>query len=265
MFRNHKSFLFPAVAASQEHLDSSLLASCVCVLLCINTCSIMRRIFLCWLFSMSSRWWIFSFRTDTSFSSSAHLQSDMRRQILFIQARNNSLLQQTQLWKYSEDRIQAYLVSLSVPSSLFAFICSSSASPTAIFSFRRPLSITMFPSSFCSSSTCWFFSSDCRSAACSRSDCSVRRRRYSFDSACRENHGEEFDFMWEHMVSLLKAGLGPQRSFMVSVRLKLWWFLWRWHPECISECSQKQPQQTHWRPLIDKHLPTFSSCFVTFS
>lgn len=33
------------------------------------TCSIMCLTFLCWLFSMSSRWWIFSFRTDTSFSS----------------------------------------------------------------------------------------------------------------------------------------------------------------------------------------------------
>lgn len=57
---------------------------CVCVhyappgniLMCINTCSIMWRTFLCWLINMSSRWWIFSFRTATSFSSSAHLKAD---------------------------------------------------------------------------------------------------------------------------------------------------------------------------------------------
>ncbi len=38
------------------------------------TCSIMCLTFLCWLFSMSSRWWIFSLRIATSFSNCSALQ-----------------------------------------------------------------------------------------------------------------------------------------------------------------------------------------------
>lgn len=53
-------------------------AWCVCVCVCTistDTCSIMWRTFLCWLFNMSSRWWIFSFREATSFSNFSHLQT----------------------------------------------------------------------------------------------------------------------------------------------------------------------------------------------
>lgn len=38
------------------------------------TCSIMCLTFLCWLFSMSSRWWIFSLRIATSFSNCSALK-----------------------------------------------------------------------------------------------------------------------------------------------------------------------------------------------
>lgn len=37
--------------------------------MCAPTCSIMCRTFLCWLFSMSSKWWIFSLRMASSFSN----------------------------------------------------------------------------------------------------------------------------------------------------------------------------------------------------
>lgn len=44
---------------------------CLCAYTC--TCSIICRSFLCWLLSMSSKWWIFSFRIAFSFSSSSNL------------------------------------------------------------------------------------------------------------------------------------------------------------------------------------------------
>lgn len=39
------------------------------------TCSIMCLTFLCWHFSMSSRWWIFSLRIATSFSNCSALKN----------------------------------------------------------------------------------------------------------------------------------------------------------------------------------------------
>lgn len=47
---------------------------CLCVFTC--TCSIICRSFLCWLLSMSSKWWIFSFKIAFSFSSSSNLLHD---------------------------------------------------------------------------------------------------------------------------------------------------------------------------------------------
>lgn len=146
----------------------------------------MLRIFLCWLFSMSSRWWIFSFRAATSSCRSAHLQTNVRRQDPFVQDREELAVKLFQCIRLFSQR--SYLFLFSAPSSRSAFSCSSSVSPAATLSLRRPLSTAMFASSLCSSSTCSLFFSDSRSAACSRSDCSARRARCSFDSACKRNH-----------------------------------------------------------------------------
>lgn len=109
-----------------------------------------------------------------------------RKKNLFVQDREELAVKVIRCIRLFSQR--SYLFSFSAPPSRSAFSCSSSASPAAILSLRRPLSTAMFASSLCSSSTCSPFSSDSRSAACSRSDCSARRERCSRDSACERNH-----------------------------------------------------------------------------
>lgn len=58
--------------------------------MCALTCSIMCRTFLCWHFSMSSKWWIFSLRTVSSFSNCLALR--VQTQLLHYYLSSNLVL-----------------------------------------------------------------------------------------------------------------------------------------------------------------------------
>lgn len=109
------------------------------------TCSIMCLTFLCWLFSMSSRWWIFSLRIATSFSNCSALKVH------------------TENYKHTAYELIYFRIIYSVcvltdlwsplwPSSLILRSSRSSSSRLRIASCRVALSCSIPPSNLWSSS-----------------------------------------------------------------------------------------------------------------
>lgn len=111
------------------------------------TCSIMCLTFLCWLFSMSSRWWIFSLRIATSFSNCSALK---------VQTESyNTLLHWADCHWLRKNNLSCALADLCSPfwpSSLILRSSRSSSSRLRIVSRRVALSCSIPPSNLWSSS-----------------------------------------------------------------------------------------------------------------
>lgn len=127
---------------------------CLCAYTC--TCSIICRSFLCWLLSMSSKWWIFSFRIAFSFSSSSNLLND------YATVYSNTQMTLKVKKGISHDKIikiymyhVPYLSLPAWPSSLSSCSCRSSDSLVMSWSLRVELSCSMPPMRRCRSSMCW--------------------------------------------------------------------------------------------------------------
>lgn len=163
------------------------LRQCVCFTesrTCHLTCSIMCLTFLCWHFSMSSRWWIFSLRTATSFSSCSALKIH------------------TELWHWSRVYCHflccmfrcacANLWSPFWPSSLNFCSSRSSSSRLRIASRRVALSCSMPPSSLCSSSMRWSFFSLASSVIFSFCSWLLRCSLSLLPSALKRHFGEKW-------------------------------------------------------------------------
>lgn len=139
------------------------------------TCSIMCLTFLCWLFSMSSRWWIFSLRIATSFSSCSALKVHTESY--------NTLLMVVSHWWIKKHLlcfcfcfwcVLADLCSPFWPSSLILRSSRSSSSRLRIASRRVVLSSSIPPSNLWSSSMRLSFLSLASSVVFSFSSWSLR-------------------------------------------------------------------------------------------